>query len=130
VSHALPDNALVFTSQYSGGIRFYGGRLTLRFDFLDREWTDKDASELERLGYHPYLVIDDWEAPYVREQFHLPPDSALPWTLVARLQARGNLVSVYDLSAHPGRVTPVVIQSGVEPLCLAPRELVLTARRP
>ncbi len=129
VSRSLPDNAIVLTMQHSGGVRFYGGRMTIRYDFLPSGWIARGPGELQRLGWHPYMVIDDWEAPYVRAQFQWPPDARLPWTLVARMQARGG-VSVYDMSPAAPAVTPVAIESGRSPLCLAPRPILLVPRRP
>ena len=40
---------------------------------------------VERAGYHPYLVIDDFEIPQVRQVFGLAADAPLPWPIRARM---------------------------------------------
>jgi 4-amino-4-deoxy-L-arabinose transferase-like glycosyltransferase len=127
VARSVPDNAVVFTMQHSGSVRFYGGRMSLRYDFMDRDWSPKALGELEGLGYHPFLVIDDWEAPEVRKAFQLPPESALPWRLMARLESQGG-VSVFDMSSSSPPAPPVSIDAGRQPWCLAPQPMVLRRR--
>ena len=51
---------------------------------------------MERIGLHPYMVIEDWEVPQMRDWFGLAPDAPIPWPLVARLQDPVG-VSVLDL---------------------------------
>jgi hypothetical protein len=127
VGRTLPENAVVFTMQHSGTIRFYGGRLTLRYDFLDMDWADRAPAELERLGLHPYLAIDDWEVPYVQMQFKLPTEQALPWPHVARMRENGG-VTIYDLATEGPRVRPVALEPGHAPLYGAPKKIVLEPR--
>ena len=123
IARSLPDNALVLSMQHSGSVRFYGGRLSIRYDLLDGEFVQNGPAELERAGYHPYLAIDDWEAPYVRKQFQLPADTPLPWRLIARLESYG--VSVFDMAANPKPAPPVALESGSTPLCVPPQPLLL-----
>ncbi len=119
----LPEDAVLFTMQHSGSARFYGGRYTLRYDFIDRDWTGRAPAEIERLGLHPYLLIDDWEAPYVRQQFGLS-DGPLPWPLTARLREHGG-VTVYDLATKPVFSPPVAISANPAVLCAGPQAIVL-----
>ena len=124
---ALPANAVVLTVQQSGSVRFYGGRLTIRWDLIDRDWSGRAAAELERLGLHPYLVIEDFELPLFRNWSGLAPETPLPWPLVARMPENGG-VSVLDLSATAQRATPVVIRPGGAPLCLGPAPFAFARR--
>jgi len=105
VARDLPGNAVVFAMQHSGAVRFYAGRLTLRYDLLPSDSLDAVRADLERRDLHPYLLVDDWEIPYVQRQFAM---DALPWPLVARMRENGG-VSAYDLSTHPASVTPVAL---------------------
>jgi hypothetical protein len=117
IQRALPSNAVVFTVQQSGSVRFYAGRMTVRWDLIDRDWTGRAAAETERLGLHPYMVIEDWELPQMRDWFGLAPDAPLPWPLVARMQDHGG-VSVLDLSStRRTAAVPVALASGGTPLC-------------
>jgi len=124
IGRALPDNAAVFAMQHSGTVRFYGGRLTLRYDFLDPDSTGRAPAELERLGLHPYLAIDDWEVPYVQTQFRFPADRPLPWPQVARMRELGG-VTVYDLATAGAAASPVALEPGLAPLFMAPQPIVL-----
>ena len=121
----LPANAVVLTMQHSGAIRFYGGKLTIRYDFLDKDRARQVPADLERLGYHPFMAIDDWEAQYVRLQFGFAPDAPLPWPVLARMRENGG-VTIFDLS-KAGVTQPASIEPGGQPLCPAPVPLTLRA---
>jgi hypothetical protein len=128
VHEALPANAVIFTIQHSGSIRYYAGRMTIRWDLIDRDWIARAPAEVERLGLHPYMVIEDWEMPQMRDTFRLAPDSAAPWPLVARLKEPVG-VSVLDLSSqHPAQTVPAALEPGGAPRCGA--QLPLTIQRP
>jgi hypothetical protein len=119
IARQLPGNAVVFAMQHSGSIRYYGGRHTLRYDLLDRETASRAPAELERLGRHPYLAIEDAEMPDVRKVFGLPVDRPLPWPYVARMNAFGG-VSIFDLAARPSGAAPIPIEPGLAPAYAPP----------
>lgn len=127
VNRTLPDNAVVFAMQHSGTVRFYGGRLTLRYDFLNPARDPDAPAALERLGFHPYLVIDDWEAPDVQKRFKLSGDLSLPWPFVARMRENGG-VTIYDLATTRPNITPVALSPDRAPVYSAPKPLVSTPR--
>jgi hypothetical protein len=124
---ALQPNAVILSVQESGSVRFYGGRLTIRWDLIDRDWSGRAAAELEHLGLHPYLVIEDFELAQFRDWFGLAPETPLPWPLVARMRENGG-VSVLDLSSGAQRASPVVITPGDAPLCLGPAPFAFVRR--
>jgi hypothetical protein len=125
VHQALPRNAVIFSVQQSGSVRYYGGRMTIRWDQIDRDWTARAAGEVERLGLHPFMVIEDWELPQMRAWFGLAPDAPAPWPLVARLQEPLG-VSVLDMSSRPPEHTvPTALTSGGGPRCSAPQPLTI-----
>jgi 4-amino-4-deoxy-L-arabinose transferase-like glycosyltransferase len=64
-----PDNSVVFSLLHSGSARFYGGRVTLRFDELDRSWLDRSVEWLSERGVQAYLLVDDLEITQFRERF-------------------------------------------------------------
>ena len=43
IHQALPPNAVVFSVQHSGSVRYYSGRMTIRWDLIDRDWTARAA---------------------------------------------------------------------------------------
>jgi hypothetical protein len=125
IQRALPPNAVIFSVQQSGSVRYYGGRMTIRWDLIDRDWTGRAAGEVERLGLHPYMVIEDWELPQMRGWFGLGPDAPVPWPLVARMREHGG-VSVLDLSTvPPGPIVPAALESGEAPHCGAQQPMTL-----
>jgi len=66
--HTEPD-AVVLSRQHSGSIRHYAGRLTLRFDMLDRAALDRAIAFLQSSGRPPYLVLDGDEVPMFQSRF-------------------------------------------------------------
>lgn len=128
VHDALPTNAVVFSMQESGSVRYYGGRMTIRWDLIDRDWTPRAPAEVERLGLHPYMVIEDWEMPQMREVFRFAPGAPVPWPSVARLTEPVG-VSVLDLSSQPpAQTVPTALALGGTPRCGAQQPL--TIQRP
>jgi hypothetical protein len=65
----LPPRAVVLSMQHSGGIRYYSGHLTLRYDVLQPAWLDRALDHLAAAGQPPYLLLEDWEVPVFRERF-------------------------------------------------------------
>jgi len=99
----LPDRAVLICMQHSGAARYYSGRITVRYDVMRPTDLDLVLAELRRLGYYPYLVLDDWEEPKFRDRFKGQSAlAALDWTPVAQLHS--NQVRIYDpADRQPGR---------------------------
>jgi len=124
IARRMPAGAVFFAMQHSGTIRYYGGRHTLRYDLLDKDAAARAAGELECLGLHPYLAIEDAETADVRKVFGVAPDRPLPWPHVARLNKYGG-VSIYDMAAHPSGDAPLAIEPGLAPSYSAPAPIVM-----
>jgi hypothetical protein len=122
VEQHLPENAALFSMQHSGSLRFYSGRLTLRYDWVQKAWARDVPAAVERAGYHPFLVIDDWETSDVRKRWGLPEDQPLPWPVRARMRELGG-VTVFDLATNPERVSPIALEPGSAHWCSAMRPL-------
>jgi hypothetical protein len=103
VAATLPDRAVLVCMQHSGAARYYSGRITVRYDLMRPADLDLVVEELRRLGYHPYLVLDDWEEARFRDRFQGRSALAgLDWTPVAQLHS--NQVRIYDpADRQPGR---------------------------
>jgi hypothetical protein len=65
----LPERAIVLAVQHSGSLRYHGGRLTLRWDYLDPAWLDRALGWLDAQGYRPYLLLDPFEEADFRKRF-------------------------------------------------------------
>jgi hypothetical protein len=69
VERLTPPNSVIFCMQHSGTVRYYGARMTLRYDQLDRAWFDRAVEWLEERGARPYLLVEPWELPEVTTRF-------------------------------------------------------------
>ena len=105
----LPANAALFAVQQGGSLRFYSGRVTLRFDSVRPEWAPGVPAAVERAGYHPYLVADDAEMPQVRRQFGIAADAPLPWPIAARMRELGG-ITIFDMASHPEASGPIALE--------------------
>jgi hypothetical protein len=123
VSQFLPADAVILAVQESGSARHYGGRMTIRWDLIDRDWTTRAPSELQRLDLHPYLLIEDFELPQFRDWFGLDANAPLPWALVAHMRRNGG-VSIFDMSAPGVAGMPVALEPGGAARCQGPIPLV------
>jgi len=119
VSSALPANAAIFAIQHSGSLRFYGGRMTLRFDWIDKGSEGHAAAEVEGVGLHPYLVVDDFELPQARVVFGFAEGERLPYPVVARMRELGG-TTVFDLGSSAAVSAPVALEPGNARRCSGP----------
>jgi hypothetical protein len=100
VAEHLPPRAMFFAMQHSGSVRYYSGRSTLRWDRVPPDQLDWAIAEIQRHGYLPYALVEDWEEEMWRERLAgraVPP--ALDRPPLATLPL-GN-VRIYDLRARP-----------------------------
>jgi 4-amino-4-deoxy-L-arabinose transferase-like glycosyltransferase len=61
VRSATPENSVVLASEHSGSLRFYAGRVTLRWDLLPPEWLDRAVAWMAARGVHAYALLDEME---------------------------------------------------------------------
>jgi hypothetical protein len=70
VASATDAQSVIVTTAHVGPMRYYGGRLTLRYDTLDPAWLDRALDWLERRGRHPYILLEEDEVPEFRRRFN------------------------------------------------------------
>jgi hypothetical protein len=122
VGRLTPENSAVISMQHSGSVRYYGGRTTMRYDFMDPEWMDRAVEWLTAHGARTYLLVEDWELPRIRLRF---PGSRLVASLeqspVAIYDDLG-AVTLFDLSEpRPLSSVPEHIErAGVDPATVRP----------
>jgi hypothetical protein len=93
----LPERAAILAVQHSGSVRYYSGRLSVRFDLLQPTDLDLVVQDLRRLGYEPYFVLDEGEEAMFRDRFgKYSALGALDWAPVAAPFDGG--VRIYDVS--------------------------------
>lgn len=69
VRNATPPNSVIITTQHSGSVRYYGERMTLRYEVLSERWLDGTIAWLQKRGIHPYILLDDWEHDLFKQKF-------------------------------------------------------------
>lgn len=62
-------NSVMLAFAHSGSVRYYGGRMSMRYDWLERAWLDEAVSWFADRGVHPYFLLDEAEVPAVRQHF-------------------------------------------------------------
>ena len=111
VRDALPANAILLSMQHSGSIRYYSNRLTLRWDLLHPEWLERSFAFLQTNGYHPFLVLEEWEQPLFRERFGAHTKvGALNWQPVATYSGEIR-TDVFDPADQGGSRQPAVTKT-------------------
>lgn len=80
----LPPNAIYLTRLYSGSLRYYADRPTLRWDVLDPAWLDRTVAYLQARGFTPLIVIEDGDEDRdFRQRFQASRLGSLAWTPIA-----------------------------------------------
>ena len=69
VAEATQPGAVILTGEHAGTLRYYAGRETLRYDFLDSAWLDRSLAWLAAQGRRPYILVEDWEQPRFEAKF-------------------------------------------------------------
>jgi len=105
-----PENSVTLAGPHVGSIRYYGGRMTMRYDVLDPAWLDRAVDWLSERGVQTFLAVEEWEIPEIQGRFagarHL---AALALPPVAVYDQPGRLF-VFNLSAPQlASATPVTV---------------------
>ena len=119
IDSALPADAAIISMQHSGSIRYYTGRVIVRWDTLNPEWLDRTVAFLRDRGVATYAALEYWEEVEFRQRFR-------GQQLLAELDrgpvatARAGETRIYPLSAaESGRArTPAVIGPRPERTCI------------
>ena len=98
VQGVTEPSSVIFSREHAGSVRYYAGRMTIRFDAFDDDWLDRGVAWLAERGVHAYVVLDEWEVEHFRRHF-----------------ATQSLLSALDCSADArlsGHVEGVRLRSG------------------
>jgi hypothetical protein len=107
----MPQRAAFITVQYSGSIRYYSGRLTVRYDYIEPSGLDEAVEALRRLDYHPYILLEKSEEDEFERRFAGKSAlAALNWSPIAEFRHTSG-VKIYDTVVGDGTSsrTPEVI---------------------
>lgn len=91
------DASVVIAGFHSGSVRYYGGRVTIRAEFLDPEWLDRTVTWLEQRGIKTYALLEQEEVPRFLDRFAGQQRARLAGRLVFVYQGTSR-VYFYDLS--------------------------------
>jgi hypothetical protein len=111
VRSSTEHNSIILAGAHAGSIRYYGGRMTLYFPRLDRDWLDWAVAWCAAEGVHPYLVAEDWEIQDVKRRFAGQQTLARVDGPPLAIYAEPGHLFLFDLSpgaaapAEPTRVT-------------------------
>jgi dolichyl-phosphate-mannose-protein mannosyltransferase len=121
VARAVPVNSVVMTMQHSGTIRYYGGRLTMRYDQLDDNWLDRAVEWFSKQGVGTYAWIEDWEVPEFQRNFPTQRLGKLAMQPVIEYHNASAVMYLYDLN-RPASETDVetIVETFDGPPCLKP----------
>ena len=122
VQSVTEPNSVIFSREHSGSLRYYAGRMTIRFDAFDEDWLDRGIPWLASHGAHPYLVLDDFELARFRRHFAGQAAAAVVDRPPLVIYQGTLQVYLYDLlaAADPSRVPDTIVETFTGPRCLAP----------
>ena len=92
VARVTPENSVVISLDYSGSIRYYGGRMTMNYAWIPERSFDRIVEWLEARGVRTYVAAEGDELNEIRQRF----------AGSRRLQALDQPpLAIYE---HPGRM--------------------------
>lgn len=69
VRRLTPTRSVVLAMQRGGELRYYAGRLTLRWDILDAAWLDRALDWLSNQRIQVFACVDRWEFDQMQRRF-------------------------------------------------------------
>jgi hypothetical protein len=123
VEQFTAPSAVILAGQNSGPTRYYGGRVTMRFDTLDALWLDRAVTWLSDHGRRPYFLLEEWELPLFQERFAKANRlGALALTPVLVYQAPGvpGQVYLFDPARPDGPMLRPGLPPSARPYCVEP----------
>lgn len=115
-------NAVIFSGQHSGSLRYYAGRLTLAYFNVAPEHFKWAMQWIADQGGHPYAVLDGWEVDEFRRRFGLrDPFARLAHAPLVAYYNGPDPTFLYDLLPDgPMPPTDYLFQSRAPEWCPAP----------
>ena len=111
VTDVVPPGGVVFSMQHSGSLRYYSGRMPIRYDLFVGAWLDRSVAWLSAAGVPSYAVLESWEVEPFRVRF--PGERSLAAlavpVVVYHAYENRSTVYIYNLSSPPAPGTPAVV---------------------
>lgn len=107
------ENSVVLAMERSGSLRYYAGRMTLRYDVLEPNWLDRAVAWMTERGVHVYAVLDERQAGECRRRFAGQQTAAAFDRPVLVYEPAGT--ALFDLSTPPDAGSgPIVITTAFD----------------
>ena len=119
VRRATADNSVVIAGQHSGSLRYYAGRVTMRWESLPEDWLDKAVTWMAERGVHTYALFEDYEQALAVKKF---AGQKLNAVIAGEPVFRFGNKAFYDLGLAPGTTVDTVNLPVVDnaPRCWTP----------
>lgn len=132
-AHVVRDmtapGSVILSMQHSGTLTYYGGRHTLRYDWIEPQRLESVILWLEERGHDVYILLEEGETAGFRERFKDTPYGALDETALIFRQDVGTRVLLFDTRSHKGEM-PRTITDFVQSVHRCPSPQPLTGSRP
>ena len=112
----LPQDAIVLAMQHSGSVRYYAGRLVMRWDVLDPAWLDRALASLHERGVPVFALLEPWEEDDFRRRFADQRALTALDTAVARTE--NDDVRLYTFEPRPNHAAPADVMTQVQDACV------------
>ncbi len=70
--------SVILSSQHSGSVTYYGGRRSLRYDWIEPHRLNDVVQWLNARDHDVYVLLEGWEIEHFRARFRETPLGALP----------------------------------------------------
>jgi hypothetical protein len=112
-----PANSAVFSMEHSGSLRYYSGRMPVRYDMFEADTIDRSLQWLADHGVHSYAVLDHYEVGEFRKRFaHAKVLDAIKVPVVVyHAYNDSGTVYVFDLTTPPPADVPTKVIDEADP---------------
>lgn len=116
VNATADPKSVVLAMQHSGSVRYYSGRVILRYDLLDPAWLDRALEALTARGYSTYALLESWEEVLFRERFAGQQTTRLldagPAAVARNAAGEVRVFILHTRGGRPGRPPEVMPTTG------------------
>jgi len=110
VREITSPGSVILSMQHSGSLTYYGGRHTLRYDWIEPHRLDSVVRWLKDGGRDVYILIEEWEAEGFRARFKGSTHGALAEESLVFRQNVGTRVFLFDTRSHLGEMPRTITE--------------------
>jgi len=101
VREITKPESVVLAMQHSGTVTYYGGRRSLRYDWIEPHRLDDTVRWLNERGHDVYILLEAWEVERFRARFTGSPLGALADESLVFRQNIGTRVLLFGTRSRP-----------------------------